>query len=180
MWNQGKGICRKGTFLNKIQVQPGMTGQTAKRDMLTLFPNYHGIYFFIPFKDAGNQIKAFLSKGDLQFCILALWHIVFPLCWQKNVLEAKQSSVLSQDFLLQILSSQDLQFSNPCYEYITMQIPYFILTPKSDFLGNMLCSVLTKQSSCWSTGHRWEQTMGTMPISNASSSRKSAFQKVAF
>lgn len=53
------------------------------------------------------------------------------------MLEAKQSSVLSQDFLLQILSSQDLQFSNPCYEYITMQIPYFILTSKSDFLGNI-------------------------------------------
>lgn len=72
MWNQGKSICRKGAFLKKIQVQPGMTEQTPKIDVPALFPNYHGIYFFIPFKDAGNQIKAFLSKADLQFCILAL------------------------------------------------------------------------------------------------------------
>lgn len=72
MWNQGKGICRKGTFLNKIQVQPALTGQRAKTDMLTLFPNYHGIYFFIPFKEAGNLIETFLSKADLQFCIQAL------------------------------------------------------------------------------------------------------------
>lgn len=57
-----------------------------------------------------------------------------------------------------------------------MQIPYFILTSESDFLGNMLCSILTKQSSCWSTGHRWQKTMGAMAISNTSSSRESVFQ----
>jgi len=50
-----------------------------------LVPKNHRIYFSTPFQAIGNQTEAFLCKVDVQFCILALSHLVFPLPWQKNM-----------------------------------------------------------------------------------------------
>lgn len=60
-----------------------------------------------------------------------------------------------------------------------MQIPYFILTSKSVFLGNMLCSILSSHPVELQDRDEKKLT-GTMPISNTSSSRESVFQKVAY
>lgn len=83
-----------------------------------LVPKHHGIYFSIPFKDAGNQIEAFLRKVDLQFCILVLSHIgFFPLPWQKNVC---YSSSNFQPFL-----------KNSCYRLYLARIYSFLIHAKS-------------------------------------------------
>lgn len=56
------------------RVQPGTSGPTTEEKQPCPVPKHHGIYFFIPFEDAGNQTEAFICKADLQFCILALSH----------------------------------------------------------------------------------------------------------